>query len=227
VIQTKFFQGLPISHESKSEWSEITPGERFSIRVSSQETDGAYTVLEIVADNRYGTLMHIHQNEDEHFIILEGTAHLAYGDKAAVARAGTSITVGKGIPHAWCNLADSPLRMLLLFTPGGIDELFRTTAKGGDSNIAALLDKFGTRMVGPALFDNIYTRDLPRSSSCIQDLTANFVQENPAGFRFGATVGAEISRKISQNLSPAGVTSPFVARAMPTDCISVVSVRGR
>jgi hypothetical protein len=29
----------------------------------------------------------------------------------------------------------------------------------------------------------------------------------------------EILRKISQNLSPAGVTSPFLARAMPTDWV--------
>jgi len=38
---------------------------------------------------------------------------------------------------------------------------------------------------------------------------------------------SEILRKISQNFSPAGVTSPFVARAMPTDATSVVPVSGR
>ena len=37
----------------------------------------------------------------------------------------------------------------------------------------------------------------------------------------------EIFRKISQNLSPAGVTSPFVARPMPTDCNSAVPASGR
>jgi hypothetical protein len=53
--------------------------------------------------------------------------------------------------------------MLVLFTPGGIDEMFRTTTQGGDNNIAALLEKFGTRIVGPTLVDNIYTRFSPRS----------------------------------------------------------------
>jgi mannose-6-phosphate isomerase-like protein (cupin superfamily) len=163
TIQTKSLNELPIGHQSKSEWSEITPGERFSIRVSSEETNSAYTMLEIVADHRNGTPMHVHQNEDEHFIILEGTAHFAYGDKTVEVPAGTNITVRRGIPHAWCNLSKSPLHMLVLFTPGGIDEMFRTTAKGGDSNIAAILDKFGTRIVGPTLFDNIYTRFSPRS----------------------------------------------------------------
>ena len=37
----------------------------------------------------------------------------------------------------------------------------------------------------------------------------------------------EIFRKISQNFSPAGVTSPFAARAMPTAWTSIVPVSGR
>ena len=107
--------------------------------------------------------MHIHQNMDEHFIILQGSVHLAYGDKTVDAAAGANITVQKGTPHTWCNLSKSPLRMLLLFTPGGIEEFFRAAAKGGDINVAALMDKFATKMIGPALFDNIYTIISPRA----------------------------------------------------------------
>ncbi len=54
----------------------------------------------------------------------------------------------------------------------------------------------------------------------------NFVQ-NLAGFGLAAFAPFEILRKISQNFPPAGVTSPFVERAMPTDLISVVPVSGR
>ena len=163
MIQTKLSNELLTNYGNKSEWFDITPGERFSIRMSSEETNGAYTMLEVVADHRNGTPMHLHQNEEEHFIILEGMAHFAYGDKTVDAPAGTTITVGKGIPHAWCNLARSPLRMLVLFRPGGIDELFRSMVHGGDVNIEAVFDRFATKMVGPALFDNIYTRFSPRS----------------------------------------------------------------
>jgi mannose-6-phosphate isomerase-like protein (cupin superfamily) len=163
TIQTISSKELPISHESKSEWPEITPGERFSIRVSSEETNGAYTMLEILAEHRNGTAMHVHEKEDEHFLILEGTGHFANGDQRVDVPAGARITVSKGVPHCWCNLSETPLRMLVVFTPGGFDELFRATAKGGDINIAALLDKLGTRFVGPALFDNIYTISSPRS----------------------------------------------------------------
>jgi mannose-6-phosphate isomerase-like protein (cupin superfamily) len=162
-IQTKISKGLRTCHRGQSEWSEVTPGELFSIRVSSEDSNGAYTMLEVVADRQNGTPMHIHQNQDEHFIILEGTAHFVYGDKTVDAPAGTNITVSRGIPHAWCNLSESPLRMLVLFTPGGIDELFRTIAKSGAINETALFDKYGTVLVGPALYENIYTIVSPRS----------------------------------------------------------------
>ena len=48
-----------------------------------------------------------------------------------------------------------------------------------------------------------------------------------AGFGFATVAPSEVFRKISQNFSPAGVTSPFVARAIPTDSTSVVPVSGR
>ena len=152
-----------INDKDKSKWLQTRPGERCRIRICAADTNGAYSVVEIVSDARDGTPMHIHQNEDEHFIILEGTAHLACGDKTVDVPAGTSISVSRGIHHAWCNLSKTPLRMPVLFTPGGIDEMFRTTAQGGENNIAALLEKFGTRIVGPTLVDNIYTRFSPRS----------------------------------------------------------------
>ena len=91
IVQKTFSKGLPINHGSRCEWPSVTPGEHFSVRVSSEETDGTYTMLEIVADHRNGTPMHLHQNEDEHFIILEGMAHLPYGEKTVNTPAGTNI----------------------------------------------------------------------------------------------------------------------------------------
>jgi hypothetical protein len=40
----------------------------------------------------------------------------------------------------------------------------------------------------------------------------NFVQKNLAVFGFAALAPCEVLRKILQNVSPAGVTSPFVVR---------------
>ena len=151
-----------VRNELKTKWSEVTPGERFSIRVSSEDSNGSYTMLEVVADQQNGTPMHVHQKQDEHFVILEGTARFEYGGKSVDASVGTIITVSMGVPHCWCNLSKSPLRMLVLFMPGGIDELFRTIAMSGLVDETSLLEKYGTMMVGPAPFDDIYTILSPR-----------------------------------------------------------------
>jgi mannose-6-phosphate isomerase-like protein (cupin superfamily) len=145
---------LPIARHSNAEWFETTPGERFAIRTSAKETEGAFTVLEVVADPRNGVPMHIHKNEDEHFVVLEGTLHLANGDTMLDARAGTAVTVSKGVPHAWCNLTDRPLRMLVIFSPGHVEGLFReVAARKSDDDIAAIADKFGCLIVGPPLLE--------------------------------------------------------------------------
>ena len=152
----------PLTQKSKVRWLQITPGERFAVRISSEETKGAYTALEVIADHRNGVRMHTHQNEDEHFIILEGTAHVACGERTWDAAVGTAFTVGRGVPHAWCNLSESPLRMLVTFSPGRIEGLFRTFAKGGDIDFAALSEKFGVRIVGPTLIEGLYSFNSPR-----------------------------------------------------------------
>jgi mannose-6-phosphate isomerase-like protein (cupin superfamily) len=150
-------------HEREDEWSEVTRGERYIIRTTSEETNGAYSVLEVVADPRNGVPMHVHDNEEEHFIILGGKAIVANGDSRVEVGAGSSVTIGKGVAHAWCNPSeDTPLRMLVLFTPGGLEELFRRNAGTEPADMIALADKLGTRITGPALFDDLHTISSPR-----------------------------------------------------------------
>lgn len=150
-------------HEHEAEWSEVTRGERYIIRTTSEEANGAYSVLEVVAGPRNGVPLHVHDNEEEHFIILGGKAIIANGDSRAEVGAGASVTIGKGVHHAWCNPSeDTSLHMLVLFTPGGLEELFRRNAGTEPADMIALADKFGTRITGPALFDDLHTISSPR-----------------------------------------------------------------
>jgi mannose-6-phosphate isomerase-like protein (cupin superfamily) len=144
-------------------WREHTPGERYIIRTSFNETNGAYSLLEVVADHLNGATQHVHQNEDEHVLVLEGKVHFANGDTRADLVAGSVLTVDRGVSHAWCNLSATPLRMIVIFTPGGIEEMFRQTEKVRDPvSLASILEMFGTATTGPALFDNIFTKESPR-----------------------------------------------------------------
>jgi len=98
VTPTTELEAQSINDKDKSKWLQTRPGERCRIRISAADTNGAYSVVEIVSDARDGTSMHIHQNEDEHFIILEGTARIASGDKTFDAAAGTAVTLSKASP---------------------------------------------------------------------------------------------------------------------------------
>ena len=150
-------------HERENEWSEVIRGEGYIIRTSSAETNGVYSVLEVVADPRNGVPMHVHDNADEHFIILEGRAFIANGDSRVEVAAGSFITITRGVPHAWLqSFQKAPVRMLVIFSPGHSTELFRKHATTEPAEMTALANKYGTRVTGPALFDDLYTRLSPR-----------------------------------------------------------------
>jgi mannose-6-phosphate isomerase-like protein (cupin superfamily) len=104
-----------------NEWSQITPREPFKIRTSVKEAEGAHTTLELVGNPRNGVPMNIHKNEDEHFIVLEGMLQIVNDDPTLDAPAGTAVTVKKGVPHAWCRVSETPVRLLLVFLPGQIE----------------------------------------------------------------------------------------------------------
>ena len=134
------------------EWLQSRPGERFSIRVPASATDGSYSVTEITSSPGDSTPVHLHEREDEHLLVLEGTAMLLYGDKTFEATAGTMVSLARGIPHAWGNPTDTPIRLLITATPGGVEEALRLIATSGDElDLQAISDKYGVRLIGPPL----------------------------------------------------------------------------
>ncbi|HVJ51098.1 MAG TPA: hypothetical protein VM689_01460 [Aliidongia sp.] len=87
-------------HEAETEWLEVRQGERFAIRTSATATNGAYLTLEVAADSGNGVPVHIHENEEEHFIIVEGMARILNGDRMLDLPVGSAATIGKGVRHA-------------------------------------------------------------------------------------------------------------------------------
>lgn len=143
---------MPASNARAMEWLQTRPGERCSIRVAASETNGAYSFVEIVSSPGDGTPMHVHQNENEHIVVLEGTARIARGDEVFDATAGTMVPLPRKIPHAWGNRSNSPLRIAVVVFPGGCEEVLRILARGGEIDLPALAAKFGISTVGPAPF---------------------------------------------------------------------------
>ena len=110
--------------EGRSFWG---PGDLYTFLVTGEESDGAYfSMLAIVPPNG-GPPPHIHRTEDETFYVLDGTPTFRLGDELIVAGPGDFVNVPKGVVHNFRNLTDQPLRMILTFTPAGIERFFEET----------------------------------------------------------------------------------------------------
>lgn len=134
-------------------WMTARPGEHFCIRVSALDTEGAYSVVEIVSNPGDSSPLHVHSKEDEYVVVLEGTAKIVYGDESITANAGTSHLLKRGIPHGWGNPTDSPIRLLMIASPGGCEEALEIIAGGGLIDFAKLVERFQIRPVGPPILD--------------------------------------------------------------------------
>lgn len=158
----------PISRTPLNQWWEITPGEKFAVRASMQDMGGLCTIIEMTVDPRNAVPLHTHANEEEHFIVLEGTFQMVIGGESRVLSAGESVTVTKGTPHTWANLSDALVRVLIIFTPGNMEETFRLIGSSDGSNLAEIAEMAkngGSEMVGPPPFENVYSVMSPRPKS--------------------------------------------------------------
>ena len=132
-------------------WYEGTHGERIAVRLSSLETNGAYAVVESIAAPGCSPPMHLHRNEEEHFIVLAGSYRFAIDDQLFDAVAGESLTVPMGARHSWRNLSDKPGRLLVVLTPGGFEECIQTIRNSPADKIEEVAAQYGCIIVGPPI----------------------------------------------------------------------------
>ena len=139
----------------EANWLQTRPGERCLIRVSAEETGGAYAVVEIISSPGDGTPLHVHRNEDEYMLVVEGTVRYVRGDEMFDAGPGALISLPRNVPHAWANPGKVPLRLLMTVTPGGVEESLRVVARGNIEEMMALGARFGVEVLGPPLLNHL------------------------------------------------------------------------
>ena len=76
-----------------------------------------------------GPPLHVHANEDEVMYTLAGTVRFKLDDEVQTVPAGALVFVPRGVPHTWQNVGEVPARMLVLFTPAGMERFFDRLAE--------------------------------------------------------------------------------------------------
>ena len=105
-----------------------------------------------------GPPLHVHQQQDDTFFVLEGVLTVQVEDELFELRPGDFATVPPGIAHTFDNIrkGQPPVRACNLMTPGGLDAQFRDMSMLGDKarnpdTMADLRKKHGISVVGPTL----------------------------------------------------------------------------
>jgi mannose-6-phosphate isomerase-like protein (cupin superfamily) len=130
------------------------------IRIPSRQTDGLVGLGEVnLPPLTAGPNLRVHANEDELFVVLEGMLTVQIGQELHDIAAGGLAWGARGIPHAFANRAQEPLRIMILWNPGGAERVFeemeeyaRTAAGSPEQEVtAAILARYGATRVGPPI----------------------------------------------------------------------------
>ena len=106
-------------------------GGRMVVKVRDEDTAGAYSVHDnTIPAGSPGPRPHIHRDHEETFYVLEGELTVRVGTRTVTASAGSFVVVPRGVVHQPSNPGAQPTRVLLLFSPAGMDHFFEEAAEG-------------------------------------------------------------------------------------------------
>jgi quercetin dioxygenase-like cupin family protein len=103
------------------------PGDHYTFLVTGEESGGAYFAMEALVPPGGGPPPHIHTREDETFYLLEGQIEFLLGEETIVAGPGDFVNVPRGTVHRFHNAGAETARMVLTFTPAGLERWFEET----------------------------------------------------------------------------------------------------
>ena len=96
---------------------------------SSENTNGAWSLVELTEMPGYKTNLHRHNHTDEAFYVLEGVLTVRIDATISEYPAGSYVLIPRGTPHAQGNGGKVPVRILLAMTPGGFERSFKDRAE--------------------------------------------------------------------------------------------------
>ena len=100
-------------------------GAEITIKISSTDTNGAFTVFEGETAPLKGPPLHRHPDEDEWWYILEGEFRFVVDGEELAARTGDTVFAPRGSRHTFQNIGTTIGRTLTTAVPGGLDVLFK------------------------------------------------------------------------------------------------------
>jgi quercetin dioxygenase-like cupin family protein len=125
--------------------------------ITSDETDGAMSMIETHVAPGGGPTYHSHSREDETFYVVSGIAEVQLEKEIFLCKAGDRVYGPRNTFHTYRNVGDTDLKMIIVYTPAGFEQSFVDQAamlqEGKDQSEIGrmLLERYGlTRQQLPA-----------------------------------------------------------------------------
>lgn len=99
-------------------------GDTVTIKITGEDTNGAYTLVQTVSPPQGASPLHIHHREDEAFYVLEGEFEIQCGENKIRAVPSSFVFAPREIPHSFRNINSGPSKVLIFITPAGIEKFF-------------------------------------------------------------------------------------------------------
>ncbi|MEX0873735.1 MAG: cupin domain-containing protein [Actinomycetota bacterium] len=102
------------------------------LKATSEQTEGRFAAMEILAPKGFAAPLHIHRNEDEFFVVLSGEVRVQHGDSVIEAVGGSIVYGPRNVAHSF-HVDSEEARLLLFFGPAGVEGFFRDAGKPAGS----------------------------------------------------------------------------------------------
>ena len=123
-------------------------GMTMEVLADSEATGGALTAI-VELPPLLDTPAHVHANEDELFIAIEGEHVITRGEEEITIGPGEAVFAPRGVPHSQRRVVEGEGRIMFVCTPGGLEGFFRELAQAdadgtlGPDAYATASERFG------------------------------------------------------------------------------------
>ncbi|MEN9570652.1 MAG: hypothetical protein RL172_1883 [Bacteroidota bacterium] len=125
------------------------------LKISAKDTAGALSVFEYTGLAKIGPALHVHFEQDEIFMVTEGSYRFVVGEQTLQLNAGETIFLPRTIPHTWIQLTDKGKLIYFLQPAGKMEDFFACLDNLKEMPDAQAFDRIhaqhGMKVVGPPL----------------------------------------------------------------------------
>jgi mannose-6-phosphate isomerase-like protein (cupin superfamily) len=129
-------------------------GTKMLIKVSEDQSEGRYSLIEMIHPPNIGPALHIHPNAPEAYYVLEGEYSIKCGKRTYHTKSGDFVFIPRGLPHNY--RSGSKDGKVLVISPAGLEKYFEKVADALQAgHLTWELEKEIARRYGQEFLDSL------------------------------------------------------------------------